>query len=629
MENLLTKTRNTAGAIMIKLKQLLEMQLIKEALPLEMARKYVSIKRNPEIVQRLDSVLNAIKQLPGATTSRRGDRIAVPYQTKAATFDINGGISNQLENIYNQLAMWTRAANAHQGENYDTFTMPTIDQFVAGQPKDAYGRVTKISKFITAVISQSELKYKLNVMQRYIEKDEKGKQIFVGTDGSRTWDDVMSQVKQEAKEKINALLKLYDESPEVKLARENKTLTFYIVFSKHAYDVAGMSTNRGWSSCMNLYQGVNARYIQHDVKDGTMVAYLVKNDDLNIERPVARVAIKPFVNIDDESNVFYEPEERVYGTPPLTFLEVLTKIINDVQPGKLGRFKMVDTLYCDSKRELVKYGTANIEQLVANIIKNKQLATTTDEVSYILNNYAGTTMGKRPLQFSDADKLYVDAPDTRIKFKESITECPIQFKRVQFLSFTNLTSYNNFPEYCDNLSLSKPKLTDFTGCVTNINSLTLSDPVLSGFAGLQSVNQLIIRSDGYSGGGTIQSFNGLPSNITEIECKSPTKFDIKLQDLIQQLKPLNLQKLTLSPLNSNKSVTCKLTTSFEAAVKKTLSTLDKPKDPEDMYISTTKIGLERAAYYMTLQQILNDLPSLTELNGIHRDAIQGKINTYL
>ena len=625
MENLFTKTGNTAGAIMIKLTQLLEIQLIKEALPLEMARNYVSIKRNPEIVQRLDSVLNAIKQLPGATTSRRGDRIAVPYETKAAIFDVNGSISNQLENIYNQLATLVRYANSHQGENYDTFTMPTISQLVAGQPKDAYGRVTKISKFITSVISQNEIKYKLNTMQRYVEKDEKGKQIFVGTNGSRTWDDVTSQVKQEAKEKINALLKLYDESPEVKLTRETKTTTFYIVFSKHAYDVAGMSTNRGWSSCMNLYQGTNAQYIQHDVKDGTMVAYLVKNDDLNIERPVARVAIKPFVNTNDESNVFYEPEDRVYGTPPLTFLEVLTKIINDAQPGKSGRFKMVDTLYCDSKREVVKYGTANIEQLVANIIKNKQLATTTDEVSYILNNYSTYSENGGTLQYSDADKLYVDAPFAEVMFKESITECPIQFKRLHALSFNNLTSYNNFPEYCLRLTLINSNLTDFTGCVTNINRLILSDPVLSSFTGLQSVQRLTIRSGGSSGGGgTIQSFNGLPSNITEIDCISSTKFEIELQDLIRQLKPLNLQKLTLSPLIFNTSVTCKLTTSFNAAVKKTSSTLDIPKEPDNIYVSPT---LGRVAYYMTLQQIFNDLPSLTELNGIHHDTIQGTIDS--
>ena len=34
---------------MIRLKRLLETQLIKEALPLDMARNFVNIKRNPEI----------------------------------------------------------------------------------------------------------------------------------------------------------------------------------------------------------------------------------------------------------------------------------------------------------------------------------------------------------------------------------------------------------------------------------------------------------------------------------------------------------------------------------------------------------------------------------------------------
>lgn len=607
---------------MIKLKPILEIQLIKEALPLDKAREYVSIKRNPEIEQRLDAILNTIKQLPGAKTSRRGDRIAVPYEAKGEIFDPRDGISAQLENVYNQLAMWIRSANQHRGENYDTFKMPSVDQIVAGQPKDAYGRVTKMSKFITAVISQSEIKYKLNALQRNVETDANGKRMLVGTDGSRPWDEVAAQIKQEVKTKIDALLKLYDETPEVRLSRENKTNTFYIVFSKHAYDVAGMSTNRGWTSCMNLYQGINAHYIQHDVKSGTMVAYLVKNDDLNIERPVARVAIKPFVNIDDESNVFYEAEERVYGTAPLTFLEVLNKIINDAQSGKTGRFKLVDTLYCDSKRQLTKYGTANIEQLVANMISRQQVATTTDQVYYILDKYADYDGYGVPMQFSDADKLYVDAPYADVDFGlpgfDKFTYCPIQFKRVTKLRFKNLTSFDNFPEYCNKLVLISPKMSNFTGCPTDFRELTLLDPVLESFTGLQSVQILIIRS-GDAANGIIQSFNGLPSNITEIQCFSSTKIDIELQDLIRQLKPLNLQKLGLTPTIINTQVTGKLKTSFDAAVKKTLSTLDNPE--------SQTMGV--VAYYMTLQQILNDLPSVMELNNIHRDDIQGKINALL
>jgi hypothetical protein len=608
---------------MIRLKRLLETQLIKEALPLEMARNYVSIKRNPEIEQRLDSVLNAIKQLPNAKTSRRGDRIAVPYEAKAAIFDPRGGVSNQLENVYNQLAMRIQAANAHRGENYDTFRMPTIDQLVAGQSKDAYGRTTKISKFITAVITQDKVKSFISRLERHVETDANGKRMLVGSNGSRPWDEVTAEIKRDAKKKIDDLLKLYDEIPEVRQSRENKTKTYYIVFSKHAYDIAGMSTNRGWSSCMNLYQGINSHYLQYDVTDGTMIAYLVANDDLNITRPIARVAIKPFVNTDDATDVFYEPEEKVYGTPPLTFLEVLNKIINDAQPGKTGRFKMVDTLYCDSKRQVTKYGTANIEQLVANMIKRKQVATTTDEVYYILDNYT-TYDGGGSLQFSDADKLYVDAPYADVNFSANIPEsdnptyCPIQFKRVNGLRFKQLASFDNFPEQCNRLILVSPQISDFTGCPTAIRTLTLIGGTITSFVGLQSVQELFIMKNDE---GNIQSFNGLPRTITKIEClTNDINIDVDLQDLIRQLKSLSLQQLTLTPLIINAPVkTSKLKTSFDAAVKKTLSTLDNPDSPT--------LGV--AAYYMTLQQILNDLPSLQEICNIHRDDLKSKIDALL
>ena len=608
---------------MIRLKRLLETQLIKEALPLEMARNYVSIKRNPEIEQRLDSVLNAIKQLPNAKTSRRGDRIAVPYEAKAASFDSRGGVSDQLENVYNQLAMRIRAANAHRGENYDTFTMPNIEQLVAGQPKDAYGRTTKMSKFITAVITQDEVKSFIPRLERHVETDANGKRMLVGRGGSRPWDEVTAEIKRDAKKKIDDLLKLYDEIPEVRQFRENKTKTYYIVFSKHAYDIAGMSTNRGWSSCMNLYQGINKHYLQYDVTDGTMIAYLVANDDLNITRPIARVAIKPFVNTDDATDVFYEPEEKVYGSPPHTFLEAVDKIMNEAQPGKTGRFKMVDTLYCDSKRQVTKYGTDNIEQLVANMLNRKQVATTTDEVYYILDNYAVySNIGT--LQFSDADKLYVDAPSADVDFSANIpqsdnpTYCPIQFKRVGGLRFKQLASFDNFPEQCNRLILVSPQISDFTGCPTAIRTLTLRGGTITSFAGLQSVQDLIIM---YSTDGTIQSFNGLPKTITKIECLSNNvDIDVDLQDLIRQLKPLSLQQLTLTPLIINAPIkTNKLKSSFDAAVAKTLSTLDNPESPT--------MGV--VAYYMTLQQIVNDLPSVKEICNIHRDDLKSKIDALL
>jgi hypothetical protein len=123
-----------------------------------------------------------------------------------------------------------------------------------------------------------------------------------------------------------------------------------------------------------------------------------------------------------------------------------------------------------------------------------------------------------------------------------------------------------------------------------------------------------------SDGGTIQSFNGLPKTITMIECLSnDINIDVDLQDLIRQLKPTNLQQLTLTPLIINARSTGKLKTSFDAAVAKTLSTLDNPESPT--------MGV--VAYYMTLQQIVNDLPSVKEICNIHRDDLQSKIDALL
>jgi DNA-binding transcriptional MerR regulator len=88
---------------------------------------------------------------------------------------------------------------------------------------------------------------------------------------------------------------------------------FLIVISRHPYDVAGSSTDRSWTSCINLglegvhyptrRQGVNRRYVWSDVSEGTLVAYVVSKDELykgaggedkvKLQRPLSRILIKP------------------------------------------------------------------------------------------------------------------------------------------------------------------------------------------------------------------------------------------------------------------------------------------------------------------------------------------------
>ena len=85
-----------------------------------------------------------------------------------------------------------------------------------------------------------------------------------------------------------------------------------IIISRHHHDVAGMSTNRGWTSCMNMDGGSNKEYLKHDLFHGTHVAYLVHNHDDEVKNPVARIALKPFIS--ENGHKILRPEARTYGT---------------------------------------------------------------------------------------------------------------------------------------------------------------------------------------------------------------------------------------------------------------------------------------------------------------------------
>lgn len=67
-----------------------------------------------------------------------------------------------------------------------------------------------------------------------------------------------------------------------------------VVISRHPHQIAGMSTDRGWTSCMNMAGGENKHYLPRDVLHGTHVAYLTHKGDNEAKKPVARIALKPF-----------------------------------------------------------------------------------------------------------------------------------------------------------------------------------------------------------------------------------------------------------------------------------------------------------------------------------------------
>lgn len=101
-----------------------------------------------------------------------------------------------------------------------------------------------------------------------------------------------------------------------------------ITISRNPMDVASMSTNRGWTSCMNLNGGCHSSKVMMDIKHGTHIAYIHDKDDVDILKPMARVLLKAhrkkYSRINGLNKVLV-PEPRIYGMSVENFVDNVTK----------------------------------------------------------------------------------------------------------------------------------------------------------------------------------------------------------------------------------------------------------------------------------------------------------------
>ena len=109
---------------------------------------------------------------------------------------------------------------------------------------------------------------------------------------------------------------------------------YIVVISRHPYDIAGMSTDRGWTSCMNLRTGQYRKYVPIDIKEGTIIAYVTKKSDLNLNNPTGRILIKPFIDSLGSDRVYLVPDTHCYGTNVDGFEDVVDKWVNEVNSSR-------------------------------------------------------------------------------------------------------------------------------------------------------------------------------------------------------------------------------------------------------------------------------------------------------
>jgi hypothetical protein len=100
---------------------------------------------------------------------------------------------------------------------------------------------------------------------------------------------------------------------------------------------------------MNLRDNAKKRYVPLDIEAGTVIAYLIDADDKNINRPQARMLIKPFVNILGGHQVALGIEDQIYGSAPPAFSKTVSSWVEKINDSRQldGIFELDPRLYHD------------------------------------------------------------------------------------------------------------------------------------------------------------------------------------------------------------------------------------------------------------------------------------------
>ena len=145
-----------------------------------------------------------------------------------------------------------------------------------------------------------------------------------------------------------------------------------IVISRQPDDLARMSTGRqGWQSCLSA-NGIYAHYLPRQIENGALIAYLTTKNDPDLNKPVSRVLINPFIkdtlpntggfygsafkyvasrlNKPQDENYAYVVERRIYGLNQSYLREITEKFFQEHvnSPTLNGEFSLRSNLYRDS-----------------------------------------------------------------------------------------------------------------------------------------------------------------------------------------------------------------------------------------------------------------------------------------
>jgi len=268
---------------------------------------------------------------------------------------------------------------------------------------------------------------------------------------------ILESLRKVNPELVAYYIKQYDEQRSLMLDKKEKIM----VISKSAYDIAGMSTDRKWGSCMDIRgKHENIIYVPLEIETGTLVSYLVNPSDKNINKPYARVLIKPYLNRKDETDVLYGIEHDIvrYGKRDPEYIKTLINLLDKAQGEKIGIFELNPTSYLDFGKQI------EIRTPIFNDYKKMSI----EDIEKVLN-----FLKIKNYKINDDNSIDVDGDVYISGLGElGLKKIPIQFNRVSgrfSCSSNQLKSLEGAPrEVGGTFSCDNNKLKSLEGAPTKV-----------------------------------------------------------------------------------------------------------------------------------------------------------------
>ena len=175
------------------------------------------------------------------------------------------------------------------------------------------------------------------------------------------------------KAKAFGLKKLFDHDP---ARRSSNKGGLVAVICRHPYDIAGLGSGRGWKSCFELEGGSYKHKLEAEVANSNLVAYLVDENDRNIQKPIARYRIVRYTK--DGENVWLRAP-IAYGETTADFTETIDNWLYTLNSRASGLFQLSSNIHKDGVPHSVLRATelehlTMIEDCTDVVIQNKELA---------------------------------------------------------------------------------------------------------------------------------------------------------------------------------------------------------------------------------------------------------------